>query len=171
MNKLFLVIIIVVSSFIFFSCSEESNLTETETSNSTLLKSFGPSVNGQATIIWNTEPQIYSFHASEKDGIVTGSVQVYAKASNAKGHGTITCMAIDGNEVTLSGEYTMARLDGEKVPITLYFWLHAIDNGEGSGSTDQFVDWIDYDTPFDCNEDPSGGSIADVVAGNVQIKP
>ena len=176
--KYFLSLIVLLSTILLLSsCSDTDIITESNSEdidNSSLYKSIGPSVSGQATVQypWEDDKTIYSFHAQEdKNGVVSGTVQVLGKGTDSRGHGIVTCLKIIGdNEAIFSGEYTKGEVFGDEIQVPAYFWIHVIDDGEGMSAQDQFVDWIDFDTPFDCDDFPSG-FIVDVIGGNVQVRP
>ena len=170
MKQFSLMSLILICFILFYSCSDENFVNPSESSNVALLKSSSPSVNGQATIEIGGGIQIFEFHAREIDGVVTGSVQVNAKYDDVIAHGIVDCMKVNGNEAILCGSYNNVVKSGPIPPGQYYFWLRVVDNGEGKGSTDEFVDWFNS-TPYSCDDDPSGGFTFTVVSGNVQVKP
>lgn len=172
MKKFSLMSLVFSCLLLFYSCTEEKSVAPTESSNVTLLKSSGPSVNGQATVdLGGGSIQIFEFHAREKDGVVIGSVQVNAKYAGVIAHGIVDCMKIiNGNEAILCGYYNNVVKWGPIPQGQYYFWLHVVDNGEGKGSTDEFIDYFNT-SPYSCDDNPSGGNTFSVINGNVQVKP
>ena len=170
MKQFSLMSLLLICFILFYSCSDENSVNPNESSNVALLKISSPSVDGQATIEIGGGIQIFEFHAREKDGVVTGSVEVNAKYAGVKAHGVVNCMKVTGNEAILCGYYNNVVKWGPISPGQYYFWLRVVDNGEGKGLTDEFVDWFGP-TPYSCDVDPSGGFTFPVVSGNVQVKP
>jgi hypothetical protein len=178
MKKYFIYTIALAASLFLLSCSDNSSVVESNSAsydNASLSKgSSGPSANGQGVLTFEDQKQTFSFHAREKNGVVTGSVQVNARnLPDGKAHGRIDCMIIDGNVATISGQFTGNGIDfGDGIGRT-YFVFQVQDNGEGSknpkdGFSDVFVLLTDA---FPCDAVAGSDLIGyEIVNGNFQVK-
>lgn len=170
MKTLFSIFIIALLAIAFFSCTDES--TSVVQSENALMKS-GPSANGQGTLMFNGETQTFAFHAREKDGVVTGSIQCNTRNWDNIFHGEIDCMVVDGNMATLSGEITHDTGGWLQLyPDYKYFWFRIFDNGEGANAPpDEFSDiyaYIDF-FPCDLPIPPEAIPMTNILNGNFQV--
>lgn len=167
-----------ISLLVFMSsCSDDSLITKNESgiqSVTTLEKGSGPSANGQGTLLLNGNRQTFAFHAREKNGIVSGNIQVVDRNWGIVYHGEINCMVIDENVATLSGEITRDS-EGiiENYPDWKYFWFRVIDNGEGNNAVpDEFSDIYCFIEFFPCDIEVPLDAIPmfEILNGNFQVK-
>lgn len=176
-----LISLLTITLFIIFlsSCADDTLITETESATqqvSALDKGSGPSANGQGTLLFDGQRQIFSFHARDNNGTVSGKIQVVDKKWDIIYRGVINCMVVNGNVATLSGEITRDS-EGilEEYPDFKYFWFRVIDNGEGANApSDEFSDIYAFIAYFPCDwELPPDYIIPmfEIVNGNFQVKP
>ncbi len=124
-------------------------------------------VSGGGTIDWGTAGRVtYGFHATaDMAGTAGGMLQFNRRNNDQKWHGTIDCLAVDGNQANASGVFTSGDFEG------MYFTFGVEDNGEGAMATgpDRISLVIRKATPWDCN-DLYPSPFKAWTNGNVQIK-
>ncbi len=179
MKKYFIYTIALAASLFLLSCSDNNSIVEnnsTTAENVSLSKGkSGPSANGQGVLIFEDQKQTFSFHAREKNGVVTGSLQLNARnLPDGKAHGKIDCMIIDGDVAIISGMFTDDGVDFGDGVDRPYFTFKVKDNGEGSKSPkDAFTDIFILDTDFFSCDVLAGIPLPgyEIVNGNFQVKP
>ena len=134
----------------------------------------GPSANGQGGLLlpyMNGQVQQFSFHANtDKDGNVSGSWESNSPGQNCRTHGDITCLTIlaDGKTALMSGVITQVDGGCFGAVVGSTIWFKVKDNGEGSNAAnDRFTDY--YFGISGCVN--YGGTLHQIVNGNIQVKP
>lgn len=190
MKNLYVLLIIIISGFFFYSCNESPSVSPDNLSNKSattiLSKASGPSASGQGVIDRiHGYQRIITFSATtHPDGSVSGSGQLIKVSSdlNSRQHikFDIDCLNVNGNTAIMSGTITMVIKNNIQDPaqqLIMAGWLFqfkVVDNGEGANAVpDQityFANWAPDDpNAATCGEDV-GWDLFDIEAGNVQVK-
>ena len=109
------------------------------------------------------------------DGTVTGQwqrVNHVGNASESKSHGQVTCFTIIDNQAWIGGFATSGLFS---TPPNNEVATRVVDNGEGSGSTDQIsLQFVGAGPGFAagyCGTTPTSPALNNVAAGNIQVRP
>ncbi|MBN1302263.1 MAG: hypothetical protein JW995_13690 [Melioribacteraceae bacterium] len=182
---------VLAASIVFISCSiETSNPVISEgAATGVLLKSGGngPSVNGQATIMYEGSglKRIITFHAAEnKDGVVEGGGTL---VKNSPDEGLIQkikfdvdCLSVNENVAILGGIITWGSdsVYGPEYWTGRRFQFKVTDNGEGKNAVpDEITHMINGTAeddpfggfPYPCTVD-TGWDLMPIVRGNIQVR-
>ena len=116
-----------------------------------------------------TSQRTFAFNAMiEKDGRISGQVQVVRHDFGTHVHAVVDCLSFDNNIATMSGVVTSTNHDpiepGDPI------WFKVVDNGEGRKATaaDQFTKL--YLSGERCDDEPDFVLSQNVEHGNIQVK-
>lgn len=92
---------------------------------------------GSGQLHWNDEWRNFTFHAQVgQDGLVRGKGHIVNRANDNRVHFSIDCLTITDNVATMTGVVTDTT---DPTFADSPVWFRVVDNGEGSGSTDEMT--------------------------------
>ncbi len=90
-------------------------------------------VSGGGTVATPSGMSTYAFHASIGDaGDAKGKVELHFSSADARVHGTVTCLSVDGNQAWLGAVVTRSDLETGNFAVGGDFVWRVSDNGEGT---------------------------------------
>jgi len=145
-----------------------------------VLDPFAPVWNDDAGVVesarggghWHVAPtalRTFAFTAKKRaDGTVQGQYQINNRdVSGSKEHGTVTCLAVDGDEAWIGGVITHSSIPDREGMRRVF---QVVDRGEGSGDPpDQASMLIMGATAAECHTMPWLAP-QDLEGGNIQVR-
>ncbi len=111
----------------------------------------------------------FAFTAKNRaDGTTQGQYQVNNRdVSGAREHGTVTCLAVDGNEAWIGGVITHSSLPGREGLARVF---RVVDRGEGSGDPPDQASYLIVGEPLVTCDTRPWLPLETLEGGNLQVR-